>query len=276
MMRSSRPPSMTDHLLSRPARPAARLLATRGVRLAAVAMAAAALAGCSTTVRLPPVSEASNPALGWTPQATPYRVQVGDDLEIRFLLNPELNEDVAVRPDGKISTTVAEDVQAAGRTIPQIDAELRQRYKSELMNPRLNVVVKSFAPTHIYVSGEVATPGEYTTVGPSLTLSQAIARAGGLRNSASASRVFLIRRGPGDRPIELATRYDDVITGRDPRADVRLSPYDVVYVPRSRVAQAGLYWNEFVQQFVPISWGFSYILNNPTGGTAVVPTTAVR
>ena len=233
--------------------------------------AVVAVAGCSTTVPLPLVSEAANAALSWTPQATPYRVQVGDELQVRFLLNPELNEEVAVRPDGKISTTVAEDVPAAGRTIAEINAELRRRYKTELLNPRLNVVVKSFSPTRVYVSGEVAAPGEYVTVGPSLTLSQAIARAGGLKNSASASRIFLIRRGPGDKPVELATRYDDVITGRDPRADVRLAPYDVVYVPRSGIAQTALYWIEFVQQFVPISWGFSYVLNQPPGGTAVVP-----
>ena len=233
-----------------------------------------AVAACSTTVPMPPASEATNAALALTPEATPYRVQVGDELMVRFLLNPELNEDVAVRPDGKISTAVAEDVQAAGRTVPELDAELRRRYKSELMNPRLNVVVKSFSPTRVYVSGEVTTPGEYTTVGPSLTLSQAIARAGGLKNSASASRVFLIRRGPGDKPVELATRYDDVISGRDPRADVRLAPYDVVYVPRSGIAQTALYWNEFVQQFVPISWGFSYVLNQPPGGATVVPAAA--
>ncbi len=230
-----------------------------------------AATACSTTVPMPPISEASNAALSVTPQASPYRVQVGDELMVRFLLNPELNEEVAVRPDGKISTAVAEDVQAAGRTVHEIDADLRRRYKSELMNPRLNVIVKSFSPTRIYVSGEVATPGEYATVGPSLTLSQAIARAGGLKNSASASRVFVIRRGPGDKPVELATRYDEVISGRDPRADIRLAPYDVVYVPRSGIAQAGLYWNEFVQQFVPVSWGFSYVLNAPPGGTAVVP-----
>ena len=246
----------------------------RCLAICGMMLAVAAVAGCSTTVPLPPVSEVPNAALGLAPEATPYRVQVGDELMVRFLLNPELNEEVAVRPDGKISTTVAEDVQAAGDTIPEINAELRERYKAELMNPRLNVVVKSFIPTRVYVSGEVATPGEYITVGPSLTLSQAIARAGGLKNSASAGRIFLIRRGPGDKPVELATRYDDVITGRDPRADVRLAPYDVVYVPRSGIAQTALYWNEFVQQFVPISWGFSYVLNQPPGGATVVPAAA--
>ncbi len=259
----------TEHSSLGPAGRRCRRPAIYGIMLAA-----AAVAGCSTTVPLPPVSEVPNAALGWAPEATPYRVQVGDELMVRFLLNPELNEEVSVRPDGKISTAVAEDVQAAGRTIPEINAELRERYKRELMNPRLNVVVKSFSPTRVYVSGEVTTPGEYVTVGPSLTLSQAIARAGGLKNSASASRIFLIRRGSGDKPVELATRYDDVITGRDPRADVRLAPYDVVYVPRSGIAQTALYWNEFVQQFVPISWGFSYVLNQPPGGATVVPAAA--
>ena len=84
-----------------------------------------------------------------------------------------------VRPDGHISTTVAGDVTAAGRTMPELDAALRGDYGKDLQNPRISVVVKSFAPTRIYVAGEVNNPGEFINVGPTLTLSQAIARAGG-------------------------------------------------------------------------------------------------
>ena len=271
---------MTTSMSVVPARqPKRRLLMKalwkRGLGDGALLASAIALTACSTTAARPPIASAPSLLPIPPPQETVYRVQVGDDLAVRFLTTPELNEEVVVRPDGKISTTIAEEVPAAGRTIPQITADLRRRYKSELMTPRLNVIVKSFAPMRIYVSGEVPIPGEYTTVGPGLTLSQAIARAGGTRVSASTSRVFIIRRGPGDRPMVFATRYNDVITGRDASADVRLAPYDVVYVPRSGITQAYLYWNQFFQQFVPVSWGFSYILNNPTNGVTTVPSPAV-
>ena len=246
-------------------------------RGAALISAGLALAACSTTVPLPPVPETRIEAQDVPKEIAPYRLQVGDELTLRFLVNPELNEEVAVRPDGKISTTIVDEVQAEGRTVPELTADLRARYGKELTNPRLNVVVKSFAPTRVYVAGEVATPGEYpTSGGPPPTLAQAIARAGGIKASASTTRVFLIRRGPDGRPKAYTAHYDDVITGRDPSADIRLAPYDVVYVPRSGIAQTAIYWNEFVQQFVPVSWGFSYVLNQSMGGSTVIPSTAAR
>jgi polysaccharide export outer membrane protein len=199
----------------------------------------------------------------------PYRIQVGDILDLRLLLNPELNEEVTVRPDGHISTTVAGDVVAAGRTIPELDASLRGDYAHDLQNPRISVVVKSFAPTRVYVGGEVATPGEFITVGPTLTVSQAIARAGGLKLSSSDPNVFIIRRDANDQPHFLAVRYDAIEFAKDPSADVRLAPYDVVYVPKMGVAEVYKFYNQYVQQFINPSFGFSYIVN--PGAAAVVP-----
>ena len=159
-------------------------------------------------------------------------------LGVRLLLNPELNEEVTVRPDGHISTTVAKDELASGRTVPDVTAALTHAYSSELRNPRLTVLVKSFAPTRTYVGGEVTNPGEFITVGPNLTLSQAIARAGGLKTmSGDEDRAFIIRRGPNDVPQLFSVRFQDVMWGKDPAADVRLAPYDVVYVPRTGISE---------------------------------------
>ena len=144
-------------------------------------------------------------------------------------------------------------------------------YSTELHNPRLTVMVKSFAPTRIYVGGEVATPGEFITVGPTLTLSQAIARAGGLKTmTGDEDRIFIIRRGPDDVPQFFSTRFQDVMWGKDAAPDVRLAPFDVVFVPRSGIAEVDRFVNEYLLQFVPVSWGFSYQLNSGNGGTSVV------
>ncbi|MEJ0048619.1 MAG: polysaccharide biosynthesis/export family protein [Rhodospirillales bacterium] len=113
----------------------------------------------------------------------PYRVQVGDELAVRLFLTPELNEDVTVRPDGRISTQLAEAVPAEGRTPEAIAVALRTGYASELRDPRITVEVKSYAPVRVYVAGEVFTPGEITTAGPPPTLLAAVARAGGVRLS---------------------------------------------------------------------------------------------
>ncbi len=242
-------------------------------RLVATVSALAALAACSPVPNLPPAPAEPPPDTGYVNSSSlaPYRIQVGDVLAIRLMLNPELNEEMTVRPDGHISTTVVRDEVAYGRTIPELTAALVQDYSSQLRNPRLTVVVRSFAPTRTYVAGEVANPGEFITVGPTLTLSQAIARAGGLKEmTGDEHNVFIIRRGPNDVPQFLSVRYNAVMWGHDPSADVRLAPYDVVFVPRSGIAEVYRFFNQYLLQFVPVSWGFSYLVNPAAGTTSVV------
>jgi len=220
------------------------------------------LAGCAqTTSGIPPIPEVPTPVSGGPNSLPPYRVQVGDLLDVKLFLNPELNEEVAVRPDGMISTTLAQDVPAYNRTPAQIADALRTTYRSTLTNPQISVIVHTFAPNRVYVAGEVAQPGEFVTQGPNLTVSQAIARAGGVRLSGAQGGVFVIRRGENDRAEVFRVNYLDVISGKDPNADVRLAQYDVVYVPRTGIYEVFTFWNQFVQQFVPFSWGFSYNIN---------------
>ena len=81
----------------------------------------------------------------------PYRIQIGDQLDLKLILNPELNESVVVRPDGMISTSVVQDVMAYGRTPAELKSELVGAYKTQLSKPELKVIVKNFAPTRVYV-----------------------------------------------------------------------------------------------------------------------------
>lgn len=228
--------------------------------------AAMGLAACSTaaTSSMPPAPPTPALAMNRPAAPPPYRIQVGDILAVRLLLNPELDEEVTVRPDGRISTTVAHDELASGRTVPELDHALDRDYFRQLQNPHVSVVVKSFAPARVYVGGEVANPGEFVNVGPALTVSQALTRAGGAKFSGDDHSVFIIRRGPDDQPEFLSVRYDDIISGRNPMADVRLAPYDVVYVPRTGVAEVYKFFNQYVQEFVPVSWGFSYSMGPGT------------
>ena len=197
-----------------------------GLARALALSAAAGLTACGTvnTARMQPAPLEPPANVGYVTNLPQYRVQVGDVLDVRLLLNPELDEEVTVRPDGYISTTVAPNAPAYGLTVPELNAELRRDYSHQLTNPQVNVVVKSFAPTRIYVAGEVNTPGEFITVGPTLTLSQALARAGGLRLSGDDARVFIIRRGPGDVPEFLSTQFNAVEHGGNAGDDVRLAP----------------------------------------------------
>jgi polysaccharide biosynthesis/export protein len=240
------------------------------LRRAFVIVVAAAIPACSPVPSLPPAPPVPPPDVGNLSDLTPYRIQVGDILDVKFILDPELNEEVTVRPDGHISTAVVHDAVAYGRTVPELIGDLTKDYGRELKNPRLSVVVKAFAPTKFYVGGEVNNPGEFVNVGPNLTLSQAVARAGGLKTmSGDEHKIFIIRRGPGNVPQFFSVRYQDLMWGKNAASDVQLAPYDVVYVPRAGVAEVYKFVDQYLLQFVPVSWGFSYV----TGGasTNVVP-----
>jgi protein involved in polysaccharide export with SLBB domain len=230
---------------------------------------ALAIAGCSHGEDLPPAPLLPGPnhAAYVTPE---YRIQVGDVLSVRVLLSPELNEDVTVRPDGHISTSIAHDQAAANLTVPALIRALTRSYKHYLRNPHVSVIVKTVAPTVVFVGGEVAQPGQEQTVGTAPTLSQAIARAGGLKLSADEKRIFIVRRGPNNTPMFLAAHYNDVRQARDSRADVQLAPFDIVMVPRLHVAELYRWYNQYLQQFVNPSVGFQYYLNPTTAGQSVI------
>ena len=247
------------------------LLSSSALRGLVALSAAAALAACAERPNLPPAPLEPTAISSFSP-APPYRIQVGDVLDIRLMLNPELNEEVTVLPDGHISTTLVPEEMAAGRTIPDLDAALRRDYSRDLQNPRVSVVVKSFAPTRVYVAGEVTNPGEFITVGPTLTLSQAIASVSSTKLSAAEGQLFIIRRGVNDRPEFLAVDWNAVRHADNPNADVRLAPYDVVYVPKLGVAEVYKWYNQFIQQFANPSFGFSYLVNPGSAGSTVVTT----
>jgi polysaccharide export outer membrane protein len=179
-----------------------------------------------------------------------YRIQAGDTLDVKFLYTPELNEEQTVQLDGHVSFQYAPDLPVAGKTLPDARRLVLAAYAKTLRDPAAELAVKGPMQWKIYVVGEVTTPGEYITQGPPLTLTQAIARAGGLKESADSDNVVLLRR---DGNVEHAydVSFTDAAGHHGDTADVQLADKDVLYVPRSDVAQAGVNWRQYVMQFVP-------------------------
>lgn len=229
------------------------LLRQRTPRAWPVMMSAMFLACCQP---LPDVPHSLPPAASTpTPE---YRLQVGDQFDVRFFDNPELNESVTVQPDGRFSLALAQNMPAAGRTTDEVAAELAKAYSGELIRPKISVILRSALPTRIYVGGEVYQPGEYLSVGPPLTLVQAIARAGGLKNSANPDQVILVRRNGKGPPKLYSLSYNDATTGADPKQDIPLMPYDSLFVPRTVIANIYLAYQQYIQQFIPASFSYSY------------------
>jgi polysaccharide export outer membrane protein len=143
-------------------------------------------------------------------------------------------------------------------TLADLTKELNDQYRAELEDPGVTVILRTALPSRFYVGGEVANPGEFLVLGPPLTLVQAIARAGGLKNSANPQQIVLARRSPDKVPELYSVSFSDATTGADPAADVVLRPYDVLFVPRTPVANLYLFFQQTIQQFVPSSFGLSY------------------
>src|SRR5687768_1274422 len=144
--------------------------------LAFFLLAALPLGGCASSASRSdiPVATSMAAVAPLAKNLPPYRLQVGDEVEISMLLNPELDEVVTVRPDGMVSTAVAQDVPAYGRTAGELQGSLISAYKKYLTDPQLTVVVKKFTPSKVYVLGEVSSPGEMVSIGPNMTLLQAL------------------------------------------------------------------------------------------------------
>jgi len=220
------------------------------------------LAACTNTSGLPEAPPVPVPVRGES--LPPYYLQVGDTLEVRLMLNPELNEKITIRPDGHISTTVVADEIAAGRTVPELAQALTRDYSKDIQKPRLTVLVDTYAANHVFVGGEVAAPGELLSPGVPLSLSQALARAGGLRMAGDIGNIFIIRRAGGGPAQFYSVRYSDVIHAKDASADIILAPYDVIYVPKSGIAEVYAFYNQYIEQFAHPGVGFTYVLNPAT------------
>lgn len=184
----------------------------------------------------------------------PYRLQIGDQLSIKFYRNPELDQEVAIRPDGKISLPFVDEVLCAGITPAELDAELTKRYRGELTIPDITVIVTAFGGNKIYVDGEVDHQGVVELAG-GMTLRQALAAAGGVTKTAHKQLVVLIRTDRTGKRTGHALNFANIRAGITPEADIPLKPYDVVYVPKSSIANANVAMELYVQNMLPVRPG---------------------
>jgi len=170
-------------------------------------------------------------------RGTGYQIQPGDVLDITFFYTPEYNAtSVPVRPDGKIQLSLVGDFPVAGLTPDQASAELKKAYASQLKNPDLAVIVKTFGANSVTVQGEVRTPGEQPVTGNSTVL-QIIGRAGSFLPTADATRVTVVRRSTGGQPLVVVLDLQSAMQGLNPGMDVPVLPGDMIFVPPLKSAQ---------------------------------------
>lgn len=163
------------------------------------------------------------------PTPTDYIIGPDDILTVTFWRDKDLSGDVVVRPDGKISLPLLNDVQAAGLTPLQLRDNLVQAAQRFLEDPNATVVVKQINSRRVYITGQVERAGPYPISGPTTVL-QLLAMAGGLREFADGKNI-VIMRNEGANSTNFSFNYKDVIKGKNLKQNIVLRPGDTVIVP---------------------------------------------
>lgn len=157
-----------------------------------------------------------------------YVIGADDTLHISVWKEPDLSETLPVRPDGKISMPLLNDVTAAGLTPLQLKDSLTEKLKKYIADPRVTVVVTAMNSRRIFVTGEVTHTGPMTPL-PHMTVLQALAQAG-FTQFANLKAVYLLRTENGKQE-KLPFNYKEVVKGNHPEQNIVLKPGDTVVVP---------------------------------------------
>jgi polysaccharide biosynthesis/export protein len=184
-----------------------------------------------TTPAAPAVTRA--PATAAAPAGVPlpgdYVIGAEDVLAVVYWRDKDMSTEVSVRPDGKISLPLLNDVQAAGLTPAQLRDHLIEASKEYFEDPSVTIVVRQMNSRKVFITGEVNKPGPYPLVA-STTVLQLISIAGGLHEYADSKKILIVRNENG-RPVSFPFNYKDVISRKNLRQNIELKPGDTVIVP---------------------------------------------
>jgi polysaccharide biosynthesis/export protein len=170
-------------------------------------------------------SATSNPAVPVVPDD--YKIGAQDIVRIDVWKEPEITRTIPVRPDGKISLPLMNDVQASGLTAMQLAGNIREGLTKYITNPQVTVTVMEINSRRVFLTGEVGHPGALSFL-PNMTALQALSSAGGFTSFAKTTKIYILRREEG-RSVKYPFNYKDVVKGKSP--DMPLQPGDVIVVP---------------------------------------------
>ena len=163
-----------------------------------------------------------------------YLIGPGDSLHVFVFQNEELSVTVPVRPDGKISTPLVEDMVAVGKTPSQLARDIEKSLAEYVKSPKVNVVVMGALSifSQVKVIGQVKTP-QALPFRDGMKVLDAILAVGGLGQFAAGNRAHLVRTENG-KETEIKVKLDDLVNGGDMKQNLPLKPGDVLVVPESR------------------------------------------
>jgi polysaccharide export outer membrane protein len=158
-----------------------------------------------------------------------YIIGSQDVIDISVWKEPDLSRSVPVRPDGKISLPLLNDVQAAGLTPTQLGSQITTNLAKYVTNPQVTVIISQINSQRIYILGEVGRAGGFSLL-PEMNVLQALSNAGGLTAFANSKKIYILRQDNGKQQ-KISFNYKDVISGKDPSQNIVLKPGDTIVVP---------------------------------------------
>ncbi len=174
-----------------------------------------------------------------------YIITPGDVLHVSVWEEPDLNQEVIVRPDGRVSFPLAGELIAAGKTVPGLNEKFTERLKKYIRDPVVSTSVKESVGIPVLILGQVGRPDMYFLRGPQ-TLLEAVSRAYGFTDDAVFSSVIVIRGG-FNSPEVMRVNINRAISRGDMSQNPVLQAHDVVYVPKKFVAHIHYYAMQIIQ-----------------------------
>lgn len=235
--------------------------------LAGMIAVALLLAGC-TGHEIAIKEEVNQPEMfsTWVDTKPVYRIGPGDVMQVRYLMTPEMDEEVTVAPDGMIGLRTTGQIEVGGLTPKELEQKLTAAARRYLSDPVLTVQVSKYSSSRVYVGGSVVSPGPYSIFGP-LSPLEAVINAGGFRDEARPNEIVLIRRDAKGKPMLRTINVQNFIQNLDPADDVKLVAGDIVFVPRSIAGEIGLWMEQYIDNIFPWDPDFQYVMNRNWSST---------
>lgn len=223
--------------------------------------ALAAVSACATAPKAPTATFPIGKFQQWRDDDAPYRLYPGDTVALRVVKAPELSTDLIVGPDGRVSPPLVGPVMVADRSLADAEGLVEAALATQLRDPDVDMRVAAYGSQKVFVGGEVANPGVFDLPGQIGPL-EAVMMAGGFRDTAKSANVVLVRRAPNGQPMMKVVDVRAEIAAEAEGAPPALKRFDVVYVPRSTIAEVNLFMRQYVREALPVNFGFYYDLSN--------------
>jgi len=191
---------------------------------------------------------------GGVPATEEHTLAPNDEIEVRFPFYPDLNDRVLVGPDGRVSLQLVNTVPVGGLTVADATKLLNRRFSQVLKDPQVTLTLRTYAPQQVFVDGWVNNPGLVRSEVP-LTVSRALAQAGGVKSGAQTDKILILRRSSDGKVFYYQTELGNYAGAG--AQDPLLKSYDVVYVPQTVFASL----NDFLINYVKnVPFFFQYTI----------------